>query len=163
MKTTSQNIDCKANSSPRAVTDSEQGFTLVEVAAAMLILLISLLGVTAVFAYAVSFNAGNSNRARALVILQQEVENLRSAKFTPSTTDVLLAGGTHATKVVITPDGGSFNINLTVDDDPFTPGVQINTAKSIKEITATVTLNRPTAGWQTSVPSIIVLRRVRGN
>ncbi len=163
MKTTSQHIDSKLNTPLRIVKPSEKGFTLVEVGAAMLILLISLLGVTAVFAYAVSFNAGNSNRARALVILQQEVENLRSAKFTPTKTDTLLAGGTHATKVVVTPDGGSFSINLTVDDDPFTTGVQINTAKSIKEITASVTLNRPTAGWQTSVPSLIVLRRVRGN
>ena len=165
------NFDCENSDNELTIrqrtlptqASAESGFTLVEVGVAMLILLISLLGVSVVFTYAVSYNAGNSNRARSLVILQQEVENLRSKKFTPSQTDPDLAGGSHVTKTVTMTDGGSFSVDVTVDDDPFTSGVQIDNTKSIKEITATVILDRPTAGWQTSVPSIIVLRRVRGN
>ncbi len=150
--------------SATAVSGSGQcGFTLVEVGVAMLILLIALLGVSAVFAYTVSYNAGNNSRAQALAILQQEVENLRSAKFTPQVRDASLAGGTHATKVVTTSSGGSFSVNKTVDDDPAVSGTQIDNTKTIKEISVTVSLNRPTAGWQTSVPTTVILQRVRGN
>ncbi len=157
------NPETRAPASVEGHSASESGFTLIEVAIAMLILLIALLGVSVVFAYAVSFNSGNNNRATALVILQQEVENIRSAKFTPQVMDSSLAGGSHATRTIITPDGGSFSFNVTIDDDPFTTGTQIDNTKSIKEITATVSLNRPTAGWQTSLPTTVVLRRVRGN
>ena len=141
----------------------QAGLTLVETAAALVVLLIVLLAVTLVFSYTVSYNAGNNSRAQALNIMQQEVENMRSAKFTPLVMDSRLTGGSKATQTVITSDGGSFSLDVTVDDDPLTAGVQIDNTQTIKEITVTVSLNKPTAGWQTSVPATVVLRRVRGN
>lgn len=142
---------------------SEEGFTLVEVVIALLIFLIAVMGVFATFAYAVNYNAGNNSRTRALVVLQQEVENLRSAKFTPSITDSSLAGGTHTNKSVTTADGYAYIVAKKVDDDPFTSGIQIDNSKTIKEITMTVTLASPTPGWQSAVPSTVIMRRVRAN
>lgn len=143
----------------------EAGFSLVEVIIALVILLIALLGVFVSFTYSVSYNAGNSSRAQALAVLQQEVENLRSAKFTPDFTDPSLEGGEKAARVVTLLNGNKFRIKNIVDNDPSTPtvidGESVKT--SIKQISVTVTLDTPTPGWQTSVPATVILQRVRGN
>ncbi len=143
----------------------EAGFSLVEVIIALVVLLIVLLGVFVSFTYSVSYNAGNSSRAQALAVLQREVENLRSAKFTPDFTDPSLEGGTKAEKIVTVLNGNKFKINTVVDNDPSTPSVidGETVKKSIKQISVTVTLDAPTPGWQTSVPATVILQRVRGN
>lgn len=143
---------------------AQAGFSLVEVTIAMVVFLIAVLGVFISFAYAVSYNTGNSSRAQALALLQQKVEQIRSAKFVPSAPpDAILAGGVKAGEVVVAPDGNLYKLQVTVDDDPTTAGVQTDATKTLKEISVTVTLERPTPGWQTSVPATVVLRRVRGN
>lgn len=141
----------------------EKGFSLVEVVIAMVVFLVAMLGIFVAFTFATSYNAGNNSRAQALAVLQQEVENMRAAKFTPIVTDTALAGGVKATKNVSSADGLKFIVNVTVDDDPFTSGIQINSAATLKEVSVTVALDRPTPGWQTSVPATVVLRRVMAN
>ncbi len=152
----------------------EDGFSLVEAVVALVILLIVVSGVFVTFTYAVNYNAGNNTRAQALAVLQQEVELMRSAKFTPAKTDNYpivtpddgrrdITGGVKTARIVTAANGNSFKVQTTVDDDPFTAGVQVDSTKTIKEITVTVTLNNPTPGWQTAVPATIVLRRVQAN
>ena len=143
--------------------NAEKGFTLVEVTTAMVVFLVCTLGVFISFTFAVSYNSGNASRAQALAILQQEIEQLRSAKFTPTVTDPVLAGGEKTPKTVTMSDGNKFRVDVTIDDDPFTPNTQIDPTKVFKEITVRVALERPTPGWQTSVPATMILRRVRGN
>jgi prepilin-type N-terminal cleavage/methylation domain-containing protein len=143
---------------------NEKGFSLVEVIIAMVIMMIVLLGVYTTFTYAVSYNAGNKSRSEALAILQQEVEQLRSKKFTPQITDTDLVGGTKSPKTVTLTNGNRFTVQVKVDDDPSTPNsVQVDSTKTIKEITVTVTVQNPTPGWQTAVPATVVLRRARAN
>jgi len=153
----------------------EKGFSLVEVTIAMVILLVALLGVFVTFTYAVNYNAGNNSRAQALAVLQREVELYRSAKFTPEimdnytptgTTDDRrdITGGTKAVRTVTAADGGRYLVAVIVDDNPSTPTViDTDSTKTIKEISVTVTLDRPTPGWQTSLPATVILRRVRAN
>ncbi len=141
----------------------EYGFSLIEVTVAMVVLLVALLGVFTVFTFSINYNAGNNSRAQALSVLQQETELLRAAKFTPFVTDANLTGGEKPPKFVVSADGSRFVIQTVVDDDPFTEGVQINAVKSLKHIKVTVRLESPTPGWQTAVPTITVLRRVRSN
>lgn len=142
---------------------NESGFSLIEAVVALAIFLVAALGVFTTFSYTVLYNAGNGSRAQALSLLQQEVEQMRSAKFTPTATDSVLTGGVKAVRTTIAPDGNKYKIQITVDDDPFTSGVQTDNTKTLKEVTATVSLDRPTPGWQTSVPIRVVLRRVRAN
>lgn len=136
---------------------------MVEVTIAMVVFLIAVLGVFISFTYAVSYNSGNTSRAQALALLQQKVEQLRSAKFVPTATDSALTGGTKSPDIVNGQDNNPYRIDVIIDDDPFTAGVQINSATKFKQISVTVSLERPTPGWQTSVPATVVLRRVRGN
>lgn len=144
-------------------TKSESGFSLIEVIIAMIILLVALLGVFLTFTYAVNYNAGNNSRSQALSILQQEVELMRSAKFTPGVTDETLTGGTKTPKIITSADASRFRVAITVDDDPFTTGVQTDATKTLKEISITVTSESPTPGWQTAIPTTVFLRRVRSN
>ncbi len=141
----------------------QAGFSMIEITIAMVVFLIAVLGVFMSFAYAVSYNSGNSSRAQALALLQQKVEQIRSAKFVPTGIDTILSGGAKAGEVVTAPDGNLYKLQVTVDDDPFTPGIQTDSTKFLKEVSITVSLERPTPGWQTSVPATVVLRRVRGN
>ena len=144
----------------------ESGFSLVEVVIALLIFLVVLLGVFATFVYAINYNTGNNARSQGLTVLQQEAELIRSAKFTPSfptSPDPTLTGGKKASKPASSEDGNKFRVDVEVDDDPFTDGLQINNYTTMKEITIKVTLDRPTPGWQTAVPNTVVMRRVRAN
>ncbi len=150
----------------RRANSLEAGFTLVETTCAMVIILVALLGVAFSFTYAINYNAGNQSRSQALAVLQQEVEQMRAAKFTPTVTDATLAGGTQATRAVMTPTGTRFAVLVSVDNDPFTAGIQTDTdvpSPTLKEVRITTQLASPSPGWQTAVPSTIVLRRVRAN
>jgi Tfp pilus assembly protein PilV len=142
---------------------AEAGFTLIEITCAMLVIFIALVGVAQVFTYSIAYNSGNAVRADALAILQRQVENIRAAKWTASGMDPALNGGVQADQTANSSNNGQFRISVTVDDDPFTDGVQVDSTSLIKEITITVILDSPSPGWQFAVPSTVVLRRTRGN
>src|SRR5215207_7281575 len=105
---------------------SEAGFSLIEAAVALVIILVALLGVAWTITYAINYNAGNNNRAKVLAVLQREVERLRSAKFTPSTTDAVLAGcdlNQACSSITVTSDELSFVVTKTIDNNPTTAEV----------------------------------------
>lgn len=144
----------------------EAGFSLVEVVCALVVLLIALLGVFVTFTYSINYNAGNSSRSQALAVLQQEIEQIRSKKFTPDYTDPDLYGGVKADKPYTALNGNKFTIAVKIDNDPLTANVidaNESVRPTLKQITVTVTLSNPTPGWQTSVPATVILQRVRGN
>jgi Tfp pilus assembly protein PilV len=149
----------------------ESGFSLIEAAIALVIILIALLGVAWTITYAINYNAGNNNRAKTLAVLQQEVERLRSAKFTPSATDAALVGcdlGQACSSSTIVSESLSFSITKTIDNDPTTTAIDdesevASSATSFKEIKVSAKLANPSPGWQTSVPAEVVLRRVKSN
>jgi Tfp pilus assembly protein PilV len=156
----------------------DDGFTLVEVIIALVILMISVMGIFAVFAYATVYNTGNSMRSQALSTLQAEAEKIRSAKFTPTITDNYtpgtpddgrrdLTGGTKAARTVTAVNGTTYTVQTIVDNDPFTVGVQNDAAvpnPKLKEITLTVTPQSSRPGsWVVANPVRVVYRRVRAN
>lgn len=158
-------VVCDSPSSDSLKRQGKAGFTLIEAACSMVILLVALIGISTTFTYAVNYNAGNSSRAQALAILQQEVEVLRSKKFTPTPggTDDALLGGEKSDKPV-TVNNSRFLVKIKVDNNPLTEAVEDESySTTMKQITVTVTLDSPTPGWQTAVPATVILRRVRSN
>jgi Tfp pilus assembly protein PilV len=146
-----------------SIKNMEAGSSIIEVIIAMVILMVALLGIFASLTYAINYNAGNNARSQALAILQQEIELMRSKKFTPTSgTDPELTGGIKPTKLR-TLGGNRFKVDVTVNDHPFNDSVYVNNNSTIKEITITVSLDRPTPGWQTAVPAKVILRRARSN
>jgi len=149
----------------------EGGFTLIEAAVALIVIFVALLGVAWSITYAINYNAGNNNRAKTLAVLQQEIERLRSAKFSPSSTDAELLGcdlGGACSSSTVLSENLTFIVTKTVDNDPGTVAVDDETEilsadTSFKEITLSATLANPSPGWQTAVPAEVVLRRVKSN
>jgi len=154
---------------PSETSKSERGFSLIEVIIALVILMIVIMGVFAAFTYATVYNTGNSRRSQALSVLQEEVELLRSIKFSPlvapAVIDPRLAGGVKAPRTVTrtATDKADYLVDITVDDDPFTPGTQIDATKTIKEITLTVTPRGSNNTWVTANKTQVIFRRVRSN
>ena len=92
---------------------SQRGFTLIETAVAMVVMMVAGLGVVSLFTYSIRYNSGAEDRAVAISIAQQQIEQLRSASFSDSLLNVTATDG-----VDLTPDtvsnGRSYRIRKTV-------------------------------------------------
>lgn len=169
---------------------SHEGFTLIEMLIALVILFIAVMGVFAAITYATKYNRGNSQRSQALAVMQREVELLRSAKFTPTVVSNVttptptcatadngsrdIRGGNKAVQMRCGIDGTMYLVETTIDDDPAVVGTQVYPGPSpvplLKEITIQVTPVSPEgqtragqATWVTGNPIYVIFRRVRAN
>ena len=122
----------------RRAATPERGFTLIETSIAMVIMMVAGLGVVSLFVYSISNNSGGNDRAVAISIAQQQVEQLRSVGFTDSILNVSAA-------TVLTPytvsNGRTYRVTKTVtgsnNDDSGNP--------TLKTITIRVDPTSP--GW----------------
>lgn len=102
----------------------DQGFTLIETATALLVMMIGGLGICAVFTYAIKNNTGSRDRAAAIAVAQQQMEKYRSLTFTDagltaatSTTTVDSADRTYTVKTTITDTTTSLK-TITIEATP---------------------------------------------
>lgn len=148
---------------------NQNGFSLVEVVVAMLVMIVLLLGTLTVFTYAVQYNRGSNLRSQALTVMQQEAEIYRSSKFVRSFTDTNLLGGTKATQTRTSVDNTVFNLDVSIDNDPSTSGIQSGEtlasgkACTLKEIKITVTPQNGESNWIKAISANLTIQRVRGN
>ena len=132
-------------------TRREQGFTLIETAIALAVMMISGLAITSLFVYSINFNSGASDRALALAVAQQRLERLRKAPWSdpllnnPSATETATSAG-HQFNVVTTvcstsACGGSATLKvLTVQVTPQGGSQQwVHTTISVSAERATTT------------------------
>lgn len=123
----------------KEMNGQQTGFTLLETAVAMVVMMIGGLGIAAVFSYAVKNNNGSRDRAIAIAVAQQEVERLRSVPFHDP---ALAATPTLVTPVTVTNGGRTFAMRTTI----------LNTTPSLKRIQIRVTpLGNPDAWASGSV------------
>lgn len=162
---------------PISKRKNDSGFSLIEVIISLIILMVAILGIFAVFTYATTSNTGNNTRSQSLAVLQREVEMIRSAKFTPTITDNYapsspdngrrdITGGTKTDRTVTAIDGTKYTVQVVVDNDPYTTGIQNDTDKpypTLKEITVTVIPESSIGKWVLAYPAKAVFRRVRAN
>ena len=72
-------------------------------------------------------------------------------------------GTIQTARTVTSSDNFVYRVEITVDDDPFTTGVQINNAKTLKEVTILITPQGANGNWVTAFQTKSVLRRERAN
>jgi Tfp pilus assembly protein PilV len=89
----------------------EKGFTLMETATALLVMMIGGLGICAVFAYAIKNNTGSRDRATAIAVAQQQMERYRNMSFI----DAGLTAGP-ATTTTVESAGRTFTVKTTITD-----------------------------------------------
>ncbi|MDX6531237.1 MAG: hypothetical protein QOH41_3527 [Blastocatellia bacterium] len=116
---------------------NQKGFTLIETSIAMVIMMVAGLGVISLFTYSISFNSGGNDRAVAISIAQQHIEQLRSVKFTDAILNVSAAtvlapdtisnGRTYRVTRTVTGSNNDVSGNptlktITIRVDPVSPG-----------------------------------------
>jgi|SRR5262245_201960 len=77
---------------PAIAVENSQGFSLLETAIALVIMMVVTLGTAQLYVYATKYNAGAFDRAACLALAQQKMERLRWSDFGES---LLLAGTTN--------------------------------------------------------------------
>ncbi len=121
----------------------ERGFTLLETASALLVMMIGGLGICAVFTYAIKNNTGSRDRAAALAVAQQEMEYYRNLTFL----DPGLTATAAVTKTV-TSAGRTYTVRTTIT----------NTTASLKTINIQVTPLLSSDPWALGTVEISVQR-----
>ena len=136
------------NTAQRSTT--ERGFTLIETSIALVILMVAGLGVASLFTYSIRYNSGGNDRALAMSIAQQQIEQFRSVAFTDPILAVSAAtvlspatvsnGRTYQVTKTVTGSNNDVNGNptlktITIRVDPLSSGwagvgVTLRTARS---------------------------------
>jgi len=122
-------------------TKGERGFTLVETTIASLVMLVGALACSSLFVFSLQNNVGGSERALAMAVAQQQLEQIRSVTYE----DATLIAGTATSTVVngVRP----YTVQRTVVDETNAD----NSAKNLKRITVTVTPQTGEPWMRTSV------------
>ena len=110
-------------------TNGERGFTLIETTIASLVMLVGALACSSLFVFSVQNNIGGSERALAMAVAQQQLEQIRSVKYTDSTLDI----GTKSSTV--RNSERNYTVQRAVASETNSDG----TARNLKRITITVT------------------------
>lgn len=108
---------------------SERGFTVLEAAIALVILLVIGLGVASLFTYSISANSRADDRELAMAIAQKRMEWLRTIPFTTQTRSVAYSypnGGLAPTATAgitetVVNAGRSYTVITTISDLNFVP------------------------------------------
>ena len=126
----------------------QQGFTLLEAAISLVVLMVIGLGVASLFAYAVSANAKADDRELAMAVAQERMEWLRTIPFTTQTRSVAYAyvqGGLESTDEDGVTDtvfsaGRTYTVVTIIEDLSFVPdGDPDEDATTLKRIQVSVT------------------------
>lgn len=123
---------------------TQRGFTLVETTIALLVMMVGALGISSLFVFSMQNNVGGAERALAMAVAQQQLEQLRSVTYE----DAALTAGT--TTTTVTTGARNYTVQKAVVDE-MNSG---NTPKQLKRITITVT---PQAGGPSWLNTPVVL------
>ncbi|MEO8434856.1 MAG: prepilin-type N-terminal cleavage/methylation domain-containing protein [Pyrinomonadaceae bacterium] len=131
----------KAETSPVDITANisrQAGFTLIETTIAMVIMMVAALGVASLFTYSIRYNSGGNDRAIAVSVAQQQIEQLRSVPFNDALLNVSAA-------TVLSPNtvsnGRTYQVTKTVT------GSNNNASGNPTLKTITIRVDPRSTGW----------------
>ena len=126
----------------------QQGFTLMETSIAMVVMMVGALGIASLFVFSTQNNIGGSERALAMAVAQQQLEQIRIVNYDDTTLNV----GT----VTATVRSGErpYTVQRTVAQETNADG----SARQLKRITITVTPQAGGPNWL-STPVVLVSLR----
>ena len=136
------------NKTARNDKQDQRGFTLVETCISMVVMMVAGLAVSSLFVFSLQNNVGGGDRALAMGVAQQQLEQIRSVTYEDST----LNAGT--TNVSVNTGGRTYSVQRVVADDLNSD----NTTKNLKRITITVTPQAAGPNW-TRTPVVLVSYR----
>lgn len=116
---------------------NQGGFTLIETTIASVVMMVGALAVSSLFVFSTQNNVGGGERALAMALAQQQLEQIRSVRYE----DATLTAGT-ATSTVRN-GARNYTVQRVVADETNDDG----TSKQLKRITITVTPIVAGAHW----------------
>jgi Tfp pilus assembly protein PilV len=126
----------------------ERGFTLIETTISMVVMMIAGLAVSSLFVFSLQNNVGGADRALAMAVAQQQLEQLRSVAYEDTTLNV------GATTSTITNAGRDYTVVKTIaletNDD--------TSSKQLKRITLVVTPLDGGPAWTRSAVTLVTFR-----
>src|SRR6476659_5097221 len=135
---------------PKNKTPNDQsGFSLLETTIALVVMMVGALACSSLFVFSLQNNVGGSERALAMAVAQQQLEQLRSVNFEDTT---LNAGSSTTT---VSSGGHSYTVVKTITDETNTNGSN----KQLRKITITVTpVGGSRGSWTRSPVTLVSLR-----
>ena len=127
----------------------ERGFTLVETSISMIVMMVAGLAVSSLFVFSMQNNVGGNERALAMAVAQQQLEQLRSVSFGDSTMTI------GSTTTTITNGDHNYTVVKAITDETNANG----TSKQLRKITITVTPVGGSHGEWTRTPVTLVSQR----
>lgn len=150
---------------------NQAGFTLLEAAIALVIIMIIGLGIASVFAYATQANGRADDRELAMATAQKRMEWLRTIAFTTQTRSQAYSypnGGLQATATAgvtetVTNAGRSYIVNTVIEDLSFVPAGNPDAgAPTLKRIRISVTPSGALTSFETVTINTIRSTQVVG-
>src|SRR4029453_3563053 len=92
-------------------TNGERGFTLIETTIASLVMLVAALACSSLFVFSTQNNVGGSERALAMAVAQQQLEQIRSVSFEDATLTA------ETTNLTVRTGGRDYTVQRVVADD----------------------------------------------
>ena len=127
----------------------ERGFTLVETSISMVVMMVAGLAVSSLFCFSMQNNVGGNERALAMAVAQQQLEQLRSVSFE----DTTMAVGT--TTTTIRNNDHDYSVVKTITSEMNANGSDMQ----LRTITIAVTPLGGSHGTWTRTPITLVARR----
>ena len=127
----------------------ERGFTLIETSISMVMMMVAGLAVSSLFVFSMQNNVGGNERALAMAVAQQQLEQLRSVSFEDATMTV------GSTTTTITNGEHNYTVVKAITDETNNDG----SAKQLRKITITVTPVGGSHGEWTRTPVTLVSLR----
>ena len=126
----------------------QQGFTLMETSIAMVVMMVGALGIASLFVFSTQNNVGGSERALAMAVAQQQLEQIRSVSYEDTTLNV---GTTTAT---VRNAEQNYTVERTVAQETNPNG----TPKQLKKITIRVTPQVGGPNWLNTAVVLVSFR-----
>jgi Tfp pilus assembly protein PilV len=128
---------------------NQRGFTLIETSISMVVMMVAGLAVSSLFVFSTQNNVGGNERALAMAVAQQQMEQLRSQTFDSTS----LSTGTTTTNVH--SSDRDYTVVKAITDEVNAN----NSVKQLRKITITVTpVGGARATWTRSAVTLVALR-----
>ena len=133
---------------PTQTPKDQRGFTLIETSIALLVMMVGALGIASLFVFSMQNNVGGSERALAMAVAQQQLEQIRSVSYEDTTLNV----GT------VTSTVQSAEQNYTVERTVAQETNEDGSPRQLKKITIRVTPQVGGPSWLNTTVVLVSLR-----
>lgn len=156
---------------PKEAGSHQDGFTLLEAAISLVILMIIGLGIASLFTYSIQANARADDRELAMTIAQKRMEWLRTIPFTTQTRQLAFSfpdgglGATTSTGVTetVTNAGRPFLVNTIIEDTSFVPAGNPDAGQpTVKRVRVSVTPSGAATAFETVTVTTLRSTQVTG-